>query len=123
MSEQKEDPKVTVSEKEKKTFTEELEVTGGQLIDRIQEVVKEGNVRRIVIRSADDRVILETSLTVGVGVGGVLMLTPAGLPLAVLAVIAAAVARVKIEIVREVTGDEHTIVEGKKKKIDIDDSE
>lgn len=118
MSEQREDPKVTVSEQGKKTFTEELEVAGSQLIDRIQDIIKEGNVRRIIIRSADDRVILETSLTVGVAAGGVLMLTPAGLPLAVLAVIAAAVARVKIEIVREVT-DDSAVVEGKK-KVDID---
>jgi hypothetical protein len=118
MSEQKDKkPEIIVESDGKKTFTEELEVAGGQLVDRIQELIREGNVRRIIVRSADDKVIMETSVTIAVAAGGVLMLTPPGWILAALGAIAAAVARVKIEIVREIAdGDE--VVEGKK-KIDI----
>lgn len=104
----------------KRTFTEELEVAGGQLIERVQEVIKAGNVRRIIIRSADDNVILETSLTVGAVAGGLMLMTPLGWPLAVLGAIAAAVKRVKIEIVREVGENDHTVVTEGKKKIDIE---
>lgn len=103
-------------ESKKRTITEELEVGGGQLVERVQEIIRQGNVRRLIIRSADDKVLFETSLTVGVGIGGALALV-GGLPLAVIATIAAAVSRVKVEIVREV--EDGDVVEGKK-KIDID---
>ncbi len=107
-------------QKEKRTVSEELEVAGNQLVERVQDIIKKGNVRRIVIRNADDRVLLETSLTVGAVAGGVLVL--ASLPLALMATIAAAVARVKVEIIREVVEDD--VIEGKKKvEIAVDDNE
>lgn len=107
------------NEDKKRTMTEEVEVAGSQLVERIQEIVRQGNVRRLVIRSADDRVLLETSLTVGAVAGGAIALMPGGVPLAVLAVIAAAVARVRIEIIREV--EDGDIVEDRsdKKKVEI----
>jgi hypothetical protein len=118
MSEEKEKNTI-VDDNDKRTWTEELEVAGSQLVDRVQDLVKQGNVRRIVVRSADDKVILETSLTIGAVAGGVLMLTPFGLPLAILGAIAAVATRVKIEIVRDVTDEGPTVVESKKKvKID-----
>jgi hypothetical protein len=101
----------------RRTISEELEVAGGQLVDKLQEVMKQGNVRRIIIRSADDRVLLETTLTVGTIAGGALALV-GGLPLAVLAVIAAAVARVKVEIVRELI-DGDVLPDDGKRKIEI----
>ena len=104
-------------ESKKRTITEELEVGGSQLVERVQEIIRQGNVRRLIIRSADDKVLFETSLTVGVGIGGALALV-GGLPLAVIATIAAAVSRVKVEIVREV--EEGDVLEEGKKKIDID---
>lgn len=103
-------------EKTKRTVSEELEVAGNQLVDRIQDLIKEGNVRRLIIRSADDRVLLETSLTVGVGVGGALAVI-GGVPLAVIATIAAAISRVKVEIVREV--QEGDVLEDKRKRVEI----
>lgn len=110
---QNQEPNVS---KGKQTFTEEVEVVGNQLVDRVQDIIQQGNVRRLIIRSADDRVLLETSLTVGVAAGGALAIV-GGLPLAVLAAIAGAVARVKIEIVREIGDDEVLEV---KKKVDIE---
>ena len=110
-----------MSENEKKTVTEELEVAGSQLVDKVQDLIRQGNIRRMVIRTADDRVLLETSLTVG-AVGSAVALIAGGLPLAILGVIAAAVSRVKIEIVREV--EEGDVVEGKKKvEIAVEDEE
>lgn len=98
----------------KKTFTEELEVTGNQLVERVQEIVKQGNVRRLIIKSADDRELLNTTLTVGAVGGGALALV-GGLPFAMLAAIAAVVARVKIEIVREVNDGDMLPDDGKRK--------
>jgi hypothetical protein len=109
-------------ENEKKTFSEEIEVAGSQLVERIQEIIRQGNVRRLIIRSADDRILLETSLTVGVAAGGALAFV-GGLPLAIIAAIAAAVARVKVEIVREI--EDGDVLEDKKRKVEIavDDEE
>lgn len=100
MSEEQKNPEVETTEQPKeKTFTEELEVAGNQLIERVQELVKEGNVRKLVIRTADDKELLNISLTVGaIGAGVVAIAAPW---LAALGAIAALVARVKIEIVRE----------------------
>jgi hypothetical protein len=82
-----------------RAFTEELEVAGSQLVDRVQELVKEGNVRKLVIKNPEDEKIIEMSLTLGaVGAGVVVLAAPW---LAALGAIAALVARVKIEVVRE----------------------
>ena len=117
---------VNVEDKGKRTFSEELEVGGRDLVDKVQEIIKQGNVRKVVIKSADDRVLLETSLTVSAVAGGALALTGALVPVAVLGVIAAAVSKVKIEIIREVTDDDEVIEVNPKKKVEIqveDDSE
>jgi hypothetical protein len=103
-------------DQDKKTVSEEIEVAGNQLVERIQEIIRQGNVRRLIIRSADDRVILETSLTVGAVAGGALAIV-GGLPLAIIAAIAAAVARVKVEIVREV--EDGDVLEDRKRKVEI----
>lgn len=82
-----------------RTFTEELEVAGNQLVQRVQELVAEGNVRRLVIRGTDDKTLLEIPLTFGAVAGGALVFAAPWL--AALGAFAALVARVKIEIVRE----------------------
>jgi hypothetical protein len=99
-------------------FVEEIEVQSNQLVERVQEIIKEGNVRRLIIRTHEDRVLLDTPLTVGLGVGGVLAWF-GGIPIIVIAGIAAAFTRVKIEIVREVTGG-NDVVRGHKQEVEID---
>lgn len=87
----------------KRTFTEELEIASNQLVDRVRELIEEGNVRRLIIRNPEGRVLLEVPLTVGVVAGGALFyLTPV---LAGLGAIAALVARVTIQVVREEDDD------------------
>ena len=98
-------PETTDSTSEKRTMSEEIEVAGNQVVERVQELVKEGNVRRLIIRNPDDKVLLEMPLTVGAVAGGAIALAAPWL--AALGAFAALVARVKIEIVREVDkGDE-----------------
>ena len=88
-------------ESKAKTFSEQLEVAGNQLVDQVQDLVKQGNVRKLIIRTSDDRELMQVSLTVGAVAGGVLALAAPWL--AALGAIAALVARVKIEVVREET--------------------
>lgn len=48
-----------------RTFWESVKVEGGQVLDKVKQVVREGNVRRIVIKQGD-RTVAEFPLTVGV---------------------------------------------------------
>jgi hypothetical protein len=48
------------------TRTEEFKVSGDEIVARIKELVHEGNVRRIIIKDADNRTLLEFPLTAGV---------------------------------------------------------
>ncbi len=96
-------PETTDSTTGKRTFSEEIEVAGNQVVERVQELVKEGNVRRLIIRNPDDKILLEMPLTVGAVAGGVIALATPWL--AALGAFAALVARVKIEIIREIDDD------------------
>jgi hypothetical protein len=48
-----------------RTWYETIKVEGGQLLDKVAQIIREGNVRRIVIKQGD-RSIAEFPLTVGV---------------------------------------------------------
>jgi hypothetical protein len=50
---------------EERTWWESIKVEGGELLEKVKSLVREGNVRRIVIRQAD-RPVAEFPLTVGV---------------------------------------------------------
>lgn len=53
-----------MGEEEGKRFsTEELRVSGSQLVDKVKELIHEGNIRRIVIKQ-DGRSVMELPLTV-----------------------------------------------------------
>ncbi|MBP8974126.1 MAG: DUF4342 domain-containing protein [Anaerolineae bacterium] len=93
-----------MSEKNKRTVMEEIEVEGQQLVDRIKELLREGNVRRLRVKDAKGKYLLEVPLTFGVVAGGVFML--AAPTLMALGALAGLLANVRIEIVREVDDDE-----------------
>jgi hypothetical protein len=106
-----------MSENQNKTFTEQIEVTGSQLVDRFKELLQQGNIRRIIIRDQDSKVLLEIPLTVGAAIGGALALFNPWL--AALGAIGALVAKLNIEIVRE--EPEATIEDAKQKLDDVTD--
>ena len=86
-------------EKQERSWTEEIKVTGSELVDRIKELMEEGNVRRLIIRKPDGQSLLEVPLTAGVAVGGVVtIMAPV---LAALGALAALIAEFKVEVVRE----------------------
>ncbi|ADL68722.1 DUF4342 domain-containing protein [Thermoanaerobacterium thermosaccharolyticum] len=51
-------------EENKKKWTENLSVAGSEVVDKIKEIVKKGNVTKIRIKK-DDNVILEIPVTAG----------------------------------------------------------
>ena len=51
--------------------TEEFHVSGDTLIAKIKELVQEGNVRRVVLKNEEGKILVEFPLTLGV-VGAVL---------------------------------------------------
>ncbi|MFE4105357.1 DUF4342 domain-containing protein [Almyronema epifaneia] len=50
--------------------TEEFSISGDTLVAKVKELIHEGNIRRIIIKNDEGRVLIEIPLTVGV-VGGV----------------------------------------------------
>jgi hypothetical protein len=51
---------------------EEVKVTGGKLKAKLKELIREGNVRRVIIRNPKGRVLLDMPLNAGVA-GAVLL--------------------------------------------------
>ncbi len=86
------------SEKKERTWTEEIEVAGTELVDRVKELVKAGNVRKVILRTPDGKLLLEIPLTAGAVAGGVVVLVAP--VLAALGAMAALLAKVKLEVVR-----------------------
>ncbi len=91
-------------DQQKRTFTEEIEIAGNELVERVKAILAEGNVRQLRLKAEDGDIYLETPLTIGVLAGGAVALAAPWL--AILGVIAAMVTRVKIEIVREEEEDQ-----------------
>jgi len=90
-----------------KTFTEEIEVAGGQLVEEINRLLAEGNVRKLQIGSEKGDLFPTVPLTAGAVAGGVVAIAAPWL--AVIAAIAGVVAKVRLEIVRDTepeTGNE-----------------
>lgn len=75
--------------------TEEFKVRGDELLKRAKDLIKEGNIRRITIKSKDGKTIIELPLTIGV-VGAALAPT-----LAAIGAVAALLTECTIAIERE----------------------
>jgi Domain of unknown function (DUF4342) len=56
---------------EEKIGVEEFTINGDALVTKIKELIHQGNIRRIILKNEEGRVLIEIPLTVGV-VGGVL---------------------------------------------------
>jgi hypothetical protein len=89
---------VTDEPKETRTFIEEIKVAGRDLVDRVEELIEQGNVRRLIILNKEGRPLLEIPLTAGVVASGVVTL--AHPVLAALGAMAALLADVTIKVIR-----------------------
>lgn len=68
-----------------KRWTEEMNVAAGELLETVKNLVREANVRRIVVRKKDGTTLLEVPLLMGLG--GIALL-PAYAALAVVGALA-----------------------------------
>ena len=57
---------------EEKVRTEEHKVSGDDLVAKVKELVREGNVRRIIVKNEEGKTLIEVPLTMGV-IGAVLL--------------------------------------------------
>lgn len=79
---------------EEKKSTEEFEVTGDNLVAKVKELIKAGNVAEIIIKNDKDETLIKFPVTIGV-VG--VLVAPI---LAAVGAIAALVAECKIVVVK-----------------------
>lgn len=82
-----------------RTWKEEIEVKGDELIARVKQLAEDNKVKRIRVIEPDGDIALEIPLTYGALAGGAVVV--AAPVLAVVGALAALVAKVKIEIVNE----------------------
>lgn len=75
--------------------TEEFSVSGEELLAKIKQLIHEGNVRRVIIKDKDGKVLMEFPLTLGV-VGVVLAPT-----LAAVGAIAALITEATVVVEKE----------------------
>lgn len=84
---------------EKRTWVDELEATSANLVQRVQELLRDASATRVIICKPDGSELISLPLTAGVLVGGVLTLA---LPrLAALGAIAGMVTQFKLKVVRQ----------------------
>jgi hypothetical protein len=76
-------------------FKEEFKVKSEEIIEKVKELIHEGNVRRLIIKDEDGKVYLEIPVTIGV-IGAIF--APV---LAAVGAVATMVANLKIEVIRE----------------------
>lgn|SRR5690625_2335809 len=82
------------NDRNKGRYTEEFTVSGDAVVTKLKELLREGNIRRIIIKNEEGRTLIEVPLTIGV-IGTVL------LPVwAAIGAIAALAARLTISVER-----------------------
>ncbi len=79
---------------------EEFRVRAEELVEKVKELIHEGNVRKLIIKDEDGKVYLEIPVTYGV-IGA--LIAPM---LAAVGAVAALVANLKVEVVRDNDQDE-----------------
>jgi len=57
---------------DQKTWTEEFKVSGGEILNKIKELLHEGNIRRIILKDEQGKTFIEFPLTMGI-VGAALL--------------------------------------------------
>ena len=88
---------------DKRTWIEEIEVAGEELVARIKQLAADSKVKRVRIVEPDGDIALDIPLTYGAIAGGAVVI--AAPVLAVIGALAAFVAKVKIEVVHEEPAD------------------
>ena len=97
------------NQKAQRSWVEEIEIASEKLVEFIKDLAADASVRKVRVRSDDGEISVELPLTVGAVAGGAVVL--AAPILAVLGVLAAFAAKLKVEVVRESNAAEDDEVE------------
>lgn len=92
------DEEARTDEDAARTFMEEIEVEASQVVQRVKELIREGNVRTLRVKDSKGKYLVEMPLTVGVLAGGVFALSSP--VLTALGAVTGLMTNVKIEVVR-----------------------
>ena len=88
-----------MQDKDDRPLGEEIQVRGAELVERVKDLIQEGNVRRLVVRRPSGEALVEIPLTAGVGIAGLLtLMAPV---LAALGAMAALIADFRVQIERD----------------------
>ena len=88
----------TEKEADEKVTVEEVKISGDVLVGKIKELIRQGNIRRIILKNEEGQTLIEIPMTVGV-IGSVI--SAALFPVvAAVGVIGAMVARLTVVIER-----------------------
>lgn len=90
------------------TFTERIETTGGELLERVKGLAKDANAKRVLIKDQDGKELVAVPL--GWGVAGGALAVIAAPVLAAVAAIGGAMANVQLEVER--VGEAPTATDG-----------
>lgn len=82
----------------KNPFTERMDVSGSQLVERVKEIAQDANARKVTVRDQQGKELLTVPLGWGAAGGAITLFAAPWL--AVLAAVGGAVAKVKIEVER-----------------------
>lgn len=77
--------------------------------EQVRNLVDRGNSRRLILKTSDGRQFAELSLTMAVIIGVVLLFLPMTWLIVLFAIIFAIMAKLRIEVVRELSGDDNII--------------
>lgn len=98
---------MTDTDKHRISF-EEVKVKGNELVDKVRDIIEEGNARRIIIKK-DDKTVMELPLSIGVGgMTAAILFAPV---LAAIGAFAALVSDVRVVVEREARADFEEIEE------------
>lgn len=88
-----------MKDQDDRPLSEEIQVRGAELVERVKALIQEGNVRRLVVRRPSGEALVEIPLTAGVGIAGLLtLMVPV---LAALGAMAALIADFRVQIERD----------------------
>lgn len=79
---------------QKNTVKEEVWVKGNELVEKFKELIKQGNIRRIIIKDEEGKTLVEIPMTIG------LLGTVIAPYVAILGGLAAMITKCKIEIIK-----------------------
>lgn len=57
---------VTEEDNQRKVNVEEFKISGDTLVTKVKELIRQGNIRRIIIKTEEGRTLIEVPLTIGV---------------------------------------------------------